>query len=47
MARIRYVRVVGVALAVAAFSMIGIVLGDAKLAEAAGLDVWMSGMSVD
>lgn len=47
MARIRYVRVVGVALAVAAFSMIGIVLGDAKLAEAAGLDVWNVGRLED
>ncbi len=47
MVRIRYVRVVGVAVGVTAFFLLGLVLCDSKLAEAAGLDVWNVGRLED
>ncbi len=47
MVRIHYVRVVVVAVAVTAISMVGIVLGDSQMVEAAGLDVWNVGRLED
>ncbi len=47
MVRIRYVRVVGVAVAITGFFMVSLVLCDPKLAEATGLDVWNVGRLED
>lgn len=47
MVRFRYVRVVGVAVAITGLFMVGLVLCDTKMSEAAGLDVWNVGRLED
>ena len=47
MARIRFVRVLSVAVPVAVIAMLGWVVADPVLAEAAGIDVWNVGRLED